>query len=662
VAHGESTERGEIPPGAPPGRPLRVLLVEDSEDDASLILRELRSGGYVPTADRVDTAAGLAAALHHRWDLVLCDCVLPAFSGAEALAQIRVREPRLPVIIVSGYNDAAADVMRAGADAFVSKRRLSGLLPAVLREQPNEPDAGAPAPSAAELARRWQLLFRQAPVGILLTDAAGQVTSANPVLLALLGSPSEEASRRFNVLALEPLYQHGIRDAFARVLAGGPLEHLEAPYQSVWGTQIDLSMQVVGLRGADGAVCGSLAIIQDETDKVRTLAAYDRAARHLHETVTALASSREELGALLNSLECIVWEADADTFTFTFVSEQGERQLGYPLDEWTAPGFFESHVHPDDRNAVLRDCRAAVDRGENHTLEYRMRAADGRWLWMRDLVTVVTEGGKPTRLRGFLLDVTAQRDHAAAIERLNRELEHRVQERTRELEFANRELEAFSYSVSHDLRAPLRAVGGFARIVREENEAVLAPDALAKLDRVITAASRMETLIDSLFDLSRLARGQVHRSSVDLSATARQVAAELQQAEPGRVVHVTITDDLHASADPALVHVLIENLLGNAWKYTRPRGTAAVAFGRNGRDVFFVRDNGVGFDMTYAKRLFTPFQRLHNAAEFEGTGVGLATVQRIVQRHGGRVWVESAPDAGATFYFTLEPAKTPGQS
>jgi PAS domain S-box-containing protein len=654
VEDGGSAAPGDAPRGIPPGRPLRVLLVEDSEADADLMLRELQAGGYAPTADRVETAAALAEALHHRWDLVLCDCVLPSFSGAEALAQIRARAPRLPVIVVSGHTDVAADVLRAGADGFVSKRRLSALLPAVLREQSDA--SVAPRATAEELAHRWQLLFRQAPVGILLTEAAGKVTSANPVLLALLGSPSEEASRQFNVLALEQLYQHGIRDAFARVLAGGPPEHLEAPYQSVWGTRIDLSMQVVGLRDAAGAVCGSLAIIQDETDKVRTMAAHQRAAHRLQETVTALASSREELGALVNSLECIVWEAEPHTFTFTFVSEQGERQLGYPLGEWTAPGFFETHVHPDDREATLRQCRAAIDRGENHTLEYRMRAADGRWLWMRDLVTVVTEGGRATRLRGFLLDVTPQVASQRQVELLNRELERRVQERTRELEYANRELEAFSYSVSHDLRAPLRAVSGFARIVREENAAALAPDGLAKLDRVIAAAARMETLIDSLFDLSRLARSEVRRRPIDLSAMARQVAAELQQAEPSRVVHLSIPDGLVVSADPTLTHVLIENLLGNAWKYTRPRTTAEVALGRTAQGAFYVRDNGVGFDMTYATRLFTPSQRLHDAAAFEGTGVGLATVQRVAQRHGGRVWAESAPDAGATFYFTLAPA------
>ena len=622
-------------------RPLRVLLIEDSEADARLMLRELRVSGYAPTADRVDSAAGLADALGRGWDVVLCDCVLPSFSGAEAVAQIRATAPTLPVIAVSGHADAASAILRAGADGFVSKAQLSSVLAAAVRERTN----GAP-----------------------------------------------EATR------------------------------LEA-------------------------------------------------------AAIALRHSEAQLAALVDSLECIVWEADPETLAFTFVSEQAERLFGYPLREWLDPDFFPSHVHPDDIQQAVRSCRAATERGENHVLEYRMRTADGRWLWIRDIVTVLSAARRPVALRGFLLDVTAQKAQEAAlrasqerfrrlvenanesialiardgsvielspgnermlgrglgdrlgrqafenvhpddlavlgdvltvpgrtvqgrirvrhedgswrwidgtvrnllddpliaaivcnfrdvtpqvqtqqeIESLNRDLERRVLERTVELEAANQELEAFSYSVSHDLRTPLRAVAGFARIVREEQEAVLPETALGQLDKVLTAARRMESLIGGLLDLSRVGRGDVRRRPIDLSAMAEMIVADLRQSDPGRTVHVSIADDLSASADPALVHALLENLLANAWKYTRPRADAEVVVDRKERGTFFVRDNGVGFDMAFAERLFMPFQRLHDAAAFEGSGVGLATVQRIVRRHGGQVWAESAPDAGATFYFTLEP-------
>jgi PAS domain S-box-containing protein len=758
---------------------LRVLLVEDCEDDAHLILQELRAGGYRPIADRVDTAAGLAAALTHDWDLVLCDCVLPSFSGAEAVAQIRAQEPSLPVIIVTGHTAAAGDALRAGADGFVSKRRLSALLPALVRGQRPPHPLTQPMPSIdVSLNDRWQLLFDQAPVGIVQTDATGQVTAANPELITLLGSPSVEATLQFNVLMLEQLRPHGIRDAFARVLAGGPMEHLEAPYRSAWGRHADLSLQVVGLRDRTGAVCGSLAIVQDQTDKVRTVSAQQDAAQQLEETVAKLRASQAELRALVDSLAGVVWEADPLTFTFSFVSEAAARLLGHPREAWLEPGFFAAQVHPDEIAVVADACRRATARGEDHVLEYRMRSADGRWVWVRDLVTVVTELGAPVRLRGVMVDVSAQKESEAAlranqerfrrlvehaneaialvdrdglvtylssgnlrtlgytyedrigtspldnvhpddqadlaatmatpgatfegrvrvrhadgswrwvegvmrnllddstvaaivanyrdvteqveareqIERLNVELERRVSERTLELEAANCELEAFSYSVSHDLRAPLRAVLGFTRIVREEQGAVLPSAAQAQLDKVVAAGSRMETLIDSLLELSRTTRGELRRRRIDLAAMARLVASELQQAEPGRQATLTIAGDLSASADPSLAYLLLENLLGNAWKYTRPRAVAEICVGRVGHDAFFVRDNGVGFDMAYAQRLFMPFQRLHDTGMFEGTGIGLATVQRIVSRHGGRIWAESVPDAGATFYFTLEPA------
>ena len=247
--------------------------------------------------------------------------------------------------------------------------------------------------------------------------------------------------------------------------------------------------------------------------------------------------------------------------------------------------------------------------------------------------------------------------------RLLRSLEERVARRTSQLELANRELESFAYSVSHDLRAPLRAIDGFARAVLEDHGERLPPEGRAYLERVCHAAERMGRLIDDLLALSRVTRREMHRRRVDLSALARAIADELAAAEPGREVDVRIAPGLTAEADPGLVRLLLENLLRNAWKYTRPRGRAMVEFGAErgaaGVTVFFVRDNGVGFDMRHAGRLFQPFQRLHRDDEFEGTGVGLATALRVVRRHGGRIWAEAEPGRGAVFRFTLEPDPRP---
>ncbi|GEM_PF-314187 len=239
-------------------------------------------------------------------------------------------------------------------------------------------------------------------------------------------------------------------------------------------------------------------------------------------------------------------------------------------------------------------------------------------------------------------------------------LEELVRDRTAELEAANRELEAFSYSVSHDLRTPLRAIDGFTQALVDDCGDTLNDKARTDIDRVCSAARRMSQLIDDLLDLARIARMPLDRKPVDLSELARGIAAELRQTAPARNVEFLIPDGLTASADPVLAAMVLQNLLGNSWKFTSGHPTARIEFGtsRGSRErVFFVRDDGVGFDMTYADKLFAPFQRLHSGREFPGTGIGLAIVQRIVLRHGGRAWFEAEVKGGATCWFTLEPAQ-----
>jgi two-component system NtrC family sensor kinase len=231
-----------------------------------------------------------------------------------------------------------------------------------------------------------------------------------------------------------------------------------------------------------------------------------------------------------------------------------------------------------------------------------------------------------------------------------------------ELERKNRELEAFSYSVSHDLRAPLRSIDGFSKALLEDYADKLDANGQRYLDRVRAAAQRMGELIDDLLELSKVGRAALQRRPVDLSVLARKVAAELQNATPARRVQVLIPDGMVADADQRLLRVVLENLLGNAWKFTTTVVEAIIELGvsqRDGVSTYFVRDNGAGFDMAHAGKLFTPFQRLHPESKFPGTGIGLATVHRIVDRHGGRVWAESAVERGATFLWTL-PAQTAG--
>lgn len=261
----------------------------------------------------------------------------------------------------------------------------------------------------------------------------------------------------------------------------------------------------------------------------------------------------------------------------------------------------------------------------------------------------------------LLLDDLAFRsaESEAAQKVAQMELERLVAERTLELANVNQELEAFSYSVAHDLKAPLRAIDGFSQVLLEDCSAELSAEGQKYLRHVRESAQQMAQLIDDLLKLSRVTRSELRRERVDLTALARTTIDDLRRADPDRRVEAVIQDGLVADGDRRLLSVVLENLLGNAWKFSGKRPVGRIDIGASSEDrqaTFFVRDNGAGFDMAYANKLFGVFHRLHSAHEFEGTGIGLATVQRVVRRHGGRVWAESEVERGATFYFTLEEA------
>ena len=314
-------------------------------------------------------------------------------------------------------------------------------------------------------------------------------------------------------------------------------------------------------------------------------------------------------------------------------------------------------VHPEDRGALEGALRGAVECCSDVAVEFRLLQSGGEprslRLWGACACEARTGRG---RLYGLCGDVSEYRRAERVLREANTDLESLVAARTAALEAANRELEAFVYSVSHDLRQPLRHIQGFAAAALEEAGPALPEAAREHLGRVVAAARRMGLLIEDLLRLSRLGRQEMHRERVDLSALAREVVAELAAHEPQRRVTVEIAETPPALADRRLLRIALANLIGNAWKFTARAASPAISFGarcEDGETVYFVRDNGAGFDMRYVERLFAPFQRLHGTEEFAGEGVGLAIVQRIVRRHGGRVWARAEPGAGAEFCFTL---------
>ncbi|MCC6535377.1 MAG: PAS domain S-box protein [Burkholderiales bacterium] len=345
------------------------------------------------------------------------------------------------------------------------------------------------------------------------------------------------------------------------------------------------------------------------------------------------------------------------TAAFDFVSERALDMLEeQPQSMMRDPRIMFRLVEPAYRRALLRSMRVSRQSRSLWLNEMPIRTRSGRVRWVRgqSMPKYLADGA--VIWDGVVVDVTAQKQAEQAIQQLNEQLERRVAERTGQLSAANRELESFAYSVSHDLRAPLRSIDGFSRILMEEYGDSLQPTAADYLNRVRNASQRMGQLIDDLLSLSRVTRSELKRVRTDLSAIAEAIVQELRAESSERKVDVSIHPGMFCLADPSLIRIALYNLIGNAWKFTSKRATASIEFGaltQRNKTVYYVRDDGAGFDMGHAGKLFGAFQRLHSPREFEGTGVGLATVSRIVDRHGGTVWAESTLDKGATFYFTL---------
>jgi PAS domain S-box-containing protein len=389
----------------------------------------------------------------------------------------------------------------------------------------------------------------------------------------------------------------------------------------------------------------------------------------LAKSIAELERVQESLRQVSEQRGLALEAANLGTWDYRFASdemfwdERCRKMFGIAASEQIRREDILAQVHPDDRAAsdeAVKQAVSGANSGAYHH-EYRVVWADGSLHWIASHGKAYFEGAGrergATRLVGVTTDITDRKLAENEALQLNANLEARVKERTAQLQESNRELEAFSYSVSHDLRAPLRSIEGFAKILlRDYSGKPLDATAADYMQRMSDASQRMGHLIAELLTLSQLTRIEMNRKAVNLSEFARDILADCKSREPNRLVSTEIQAGLVANADPVLVRVALENLLGNAWKYTSKTDAAYIAFEAGVQQeelVFCIRDNGAGFDMPYANQLFAPFQRLHQSDEFEGNGIGLATVQRVIRRHGGRIWAESKPGEGAVFYFTL---------
>ena len=414
----------------------------------------------------------------------------------------------------------------------------------------------------------------------------------------------------------------------------------------------------------DGSVFWASVVITPMYDDKGTLRGFSKIARDITERRRAEEALRTQtlmLQSVLDSMGEGLVAAD-EQGKFLIWNRAAENIVGYgaadlPVADWSAHyGVYLSDQVtpcPSDQLPLVRALR-----GESSEVELFMRNAklpEGAWI-EATAHPLKDENGEPCGGVVAFRDVSRKRADEREIRRLNNELEQRVIQRTAELEAANRELEAFSYSVSHDLRAPLRHIAGFSGILLEEFGPTLDPRAQRHLQRIQEGTQRMGVLVDELLNLSRVGRHALNLQTTALKSLVDDIVPVLQSECEGREVEWNIGELPRVNCDSALIRQVFQNLLSNALKYSRPRSRAVIEVGQSqieGQPAIFVRDNGVGFNMKYADKLFGVFQRLHRADEFEGTGIGLATVQRIIHKHGGRIWADAELDRGATFYFTL---------
>lgn len=508
--------------------------------------------------------------------------------------------------------------------------------------KPSPDHALFPSSPHADSASRERRLLRAielCPTATVLLDArTGGVLEASPALGRILGRPVDDILGKtaeglgFN---LGPPARGGAGERLAAGLSFGPVDF------ALPRADGDVAFVSAEWHPVDGGAIA--AFVTDITERKRSEIAMRR--------------SDERFQRFFRSCPIPVSICRLDDGAFVEVNDAWIMLFGFLREDVIGKSGIELGIWPDPAERarfVAGLTSAGFVRGHDTRLRRRTGAFADVTL-AAELIEVVGE----RCILWSTIDATRQKLAERELRSLNQTLEERIRRRTADLEVAYRELEAFTHAVSHDLRAPARRLQSFAQLLLEALGGDATGEVAHLVGRIRGAGERIGTLMDALLDLSRVARRELSRQDVNLSALAASVLDELRASDPQRAVETAVQPGLTAFADPGLARSLLENVLGNAWKYTSRVAAPRIEFGcvaRDGEAAFYVRDNGCGFDMAYADKLFHPFSRLHSEKEFEGAGIGLAAVARIVARHGGRVWADSLPGAGATFHFTLPAA------
>jgi PAS domain S-box-containing protein len=496
---------------------------------------------------------------------------------------------------------------------------------------------------AVEAGARFESAFHSAAAGIGLTSPDGRFLRVNRAYCGIVGySEAELLAMTFQELTHPEDLDADVGSNHAMFQGDSDGFEMDKRYLHKDGRIVHIHLTVAPVRDGGGRAMYSVAQVTDVTERVTA----ERALRE-----------REILFRAMNEASPFGVFVDTPGGECVYVNPAYLRITGLAQEEALGSGWRRA-LHPGDREHVEREYAKRGRGSDLPNLEHRYLHGDGRVVLVRVKPAEMRDGTRLLGVVGVVEDITEARRNELEVARLNRDLEAQVAERTRALEASIRDLESFSYSVAHDLRTPLRAIDGFSALLMEK--ASIDDEARHFLDVVRGTSQRMARLIDDLLTLAHAGRKQVRRERLDLAPMARAIMEEVRRTHPAVEVEFVSPPACEADADPALVRAVLQNLLDNACKFSGRKPHARIEFGvaaHEGETVYFVRDNGEGFDPEFENRLFQPFQRLHGPDEFPGNGIGLASALRIVQGHGGRMWARGIPREGATFYFTLEAAR-----
>lgn len=693
--------RPEAPILLPADDEALVLVVESNIDLNEFITTLLRP--HYRVCNAFNGREGMDMALALRPDLIITDLMMPVMSGDELVTELRSRPvtSELPIVVLSARNDddMRLRLLRQGVQDYLTKpfsteELLARVGSLVASRRRTEAELAA---SAARLRRLAEVVEQIAAVRDLpslmaiVRRAVRELTGADGVTLVLRDGGH---CHYVDEDAIGPLWK-GQRFPLESCISGWSMLHAEAvaiediyvdpriPYAAYRPTFVkSLSMVPIGRDQPQGAIGCYWAVrhraTADELELQQALAdamSVGMANLDLYRDLTRARQLAEQAAAAARASAAVLkeaqhlaglgnWSWDLQTDSH-FWSEEIFRMYG--RDPSLPPATYpevQRYFTPDSWDRLAAAVEIARTQGTPYECDAEIVRADGtrRWVMARGDTTLDADG-IVIELHGTVQDITERKQVAEELRELNSSLEQRVELRTAELTAANKELDTFAYAVSHDLRAPLRAMSGFSQALLEDYGDRLDGDAKSYLDQINMASRKMSLLIDGVLSLSRSARGDLQHETIDLSAMAAGIANDLARTEPERDVATAIEPGLNIVGDPRMVEAVMRNLLGNAWKYTGKTAHPAIRvykYAIDGRQGICVADNGAGFDMAHSDQLFQPFRRLHRQDEFPGIGIGLATVQRIVRRHGGAIRAQAAPGEGATFCFTLDgECKTP---